>query len=175
MGSIVKAHCPECNYTYTYVFGLVQDLMPYQMFINLFAKRQKDLFDKETFKAVMYEELETDIMFMLKEKAEQEQILEENFKNINNFFSEEEKQLMKSNIVLGGEVESYPVFRIDVEPKNRELYNVPLVKLQFMNKELYQRKYNQYVYYVQFAPDHSVLTCPKHQELCAEFESEREG
>ncbi|MHA3828262.1 hypothetical protein [Mycoplasma sp. Z1473D] len=176
MGSIVKAHCPQCDKTFTYVFGLVQDLLPYQMFINLFAKKQVDLFKEDIFKKVMYEELETDLAFMLKEKEEQEKILNENFKNINAFFSPEEKQLMKTNIVLSGSVESYPVFRLDTEPTQREIYNVPLVKIKFMNGQaLYERKYNNFVYYVQFAADHSVLTCPAHGKLCAEFQSENEG
>ncbi|WLP85612.1 hypothetical protein [Mycoplasma seminis] len=174
MGSVVKAHCPDCDYTYTYVFGLVQDLMPFQMFLNLYAKKQKDLFNKEIFKEVMYEELETDLMFMLKEKNEQEQILEKNFENINNFFSAEEKQIIKSNIVMGGELESYPVFRMDQAPEKREIFNIPLVKILIMGSEPYNRKYNPAVYYVQFSEDHSRLTCPRHGDKRAEFVSEEQ-
>ncbi|SJZ54224.1 hypothetical protein [Mycoplasmopsis verecunda] len=175
MGSIVKAHCSECNETYTYVFGLVQDLMPYQTFLNLYAKKQKDLFSEDIFKEVLYDELETDIMFMLKDKEEQEEILNRNYKNVLNFFSEEEKKLIKSNILLSGEIESYPVFRLDSDPSKREIYNVPLVKLKFMNADEYTRTYNPYVYYVQFTEEHDRLTCPRHGKLTAELVSEKDA
>ncbi|QDF65236.1 hypothetical protein [Mycoplasma nasistruthionis] len=174
MGTLVKARCNDCQASYNYVFGVPNDLRPFRVFLMLFIRSQKNLFVWDNFVSVMNSELELDINFQLKSDQEKNEILNQNFKSVQAFFSDEEKKALTTNILMKAELNSYPVFKVNDDPKYRQIFNVPLLRFDFIDGSSYQRKYGKHVYYVQVSEDQRYLTCPRCNRLSAGYLSETE-
>ncbi|MEA4276358.1 hypothetical protein [Mycoplasma sp. 21DD0573] len=170
MGSLVTAHCDMCNKDYRYAFGTIADVVPFDIVLKLMVKEQKYLLDFEVYKEVLRKELAEDPQFKTLSYEQQDKVLETSFKQVDEFFPQEEKDMIKNNILWGGSVEIYPIVDLRIPEEQREVFNVPLVHLEFLRPEgtvKYDRKYNENVLYVQFTPDQTMLTCPKHVTISA--------
>ncbi|WP_435129486.1 hypothetical protein ACR82Z_04750 [Mycoplasma sp. 6243] len=176
MASYVTAKCNKCGRTSHYIFGFSEDLRLFDLFLSEYKKVQKDLFKEEEFYKYFNDLFNKDIVEYQKlTDQEKNDILKHNYQNILNFFWEEEIKMIKKNILTGYELELYPVVILSKPKEERDILNVPLLKVKFLDGSEYNRRYNpQQSQYVQFSKDQKLLTCPYELKLTAENINEEE-
>ncbi|QGZ97190.1 hypothetical protein GE118_00030 [Mycoplasma sp. NEAQ87857] len=157
MAQQVFVKCEKCNREDAFLFGKIAETNVYEHFLDVYEKKQINLFDKNKFIEVFSKEYADQAP-----KEDLEKALTKMYDEINEFFSEEEKKLIQKNILIGHDLWMHSVIKIDeIGNPDAKVYNIPVLKLKFLGqKEEYTRHYNNNVGYIQFDDDHQYLTCP---------------
>ncbi|EFF41338.1 hypothetical protein [Mycoplasmopsis alligatoris] len=173
MGSRVTANCSICNNSYVYYFGKIKELEPIRIFLNACIKDQKDYLSKNKFTEFINNSLKNDPNFTNLDDEKKQAHINDIFEYVNQFFNDEEKELLRKNILLNYELEIYPYITIEKVKEERNIVNLPIMNLKFLGKEPYNRKYNTMAY-VSFSDDQKLLTCPKDLDLTSLVTGEEE-
>ncbi|VEU76289.1 hypothetical protein [Mycoplasmopsis columboralis] len=158
----VKTYCDLCQDNYDFYFGLPKDMQNYGWFLNEIVQKQKNLVDWEVFKNEYQKDRE---WFYTIEGYKS------TFKDFHNmildFFNDEEKKLLKTEILLSFDLSIYPaILKDDVNSEIYELMHVPLVEFNFLGNKQYSRSYPKLLF-VQFNEEQSIFTCPKDLKMSA--------
>ncbi|TDV24373.1 hypothetical protein BCF59_0338 [Mycoplasmopsis mustelae] len=169
MSSKVIAKCDLCNKNYYYVFGFSKELALFDIFLSKYEKEQVDLFVEDKFIEYFNKEMnENSNEYQQLTEEKKKELLKQNYHSILEFFQEDEIKLIKSNILISHELEFYPVITVNENPTEREIFNIPLIKLFFLNGKKYNREYDtNTIWYVQFTKDQKQITCPYHLKMTA--------
>ncbi|VEU74689.1 Uncharacterised protein [Mycoplasmopsis citelli] len=158
----VKVHCDECNENFEFYFGLAQELEKIGWFLNNIVKTQKNLLDFN----VYWNEFGSQTQHLNKIFGTNVDLKQE-YDQIMNFFSDEEKQLLVLNPLIGFDLSIYPVvLESQINQAKKELLHLPIVELNFIGKKKYSRSYPG-VLYIHFNEEHTLFTCPNHLKLIA--------
>ncbi|UUM19796.1 MULTISPECIES: hypothetical protein [unclassified Mycoplasma] len=159
----VKAYCKKCDQYFEFYFGLARELEKITWFLNSIIKTQKNLLDLNVFIKTFQEEVSVSNKFfgtntdLVKEHQE-----------IIDFFSDEEKRLLKVHPLISFDLSVYPVvFEAQLEQEKRNVFHLAMLGMHFIGKKQYYRTYPG-VLYIQFNQEQNMFTCPNHLELIAE-------
>ncbi|ADE19716.1 hypothetical protein [Mycoplasma crocodyli] len=173
MASKVTAKCIECGEEFKYYFGVIEELQPISLFLEAFKKDQKNYFDKKLFFEYLDNNLKDEKDYSSQNEEGKLKRCELIFAYINEFFSPDEIEMLKTNILLNFKIEIYPYVNIEEEKEKRKILNLPLLSLKLLGKDEYTRKYSTMAY-TNFSDDQQFLTCPKDLKLSCKFVTEEQ-
>ncbi|QNM93673.1 hypothetical protein H9M94_00125 [Mycoplasma sp. Pen4] len=172
MSNLVKAKCEVCETEYTYLFGNDATFFPVRIFLDGMIKSQKDLFNFDNFKQVVSEQLSQDPTFMFQEESKRNEGIEKLYKAATIFFWENEKELLKSKILLSFDTFWAPAFLNDPDPEKRTIHNMMLLEMKFLDGTVYKRRFTKDILFVQVTDNSKKFTCPKEMEQNAIYISD---
>ncbi|UWV86235.1 hypothetical protein NW063_00415 [Mycoplasmopsis cynos] len=159
MGTKVTAKCIKCNRVFDYLFGNIQEYDLFNTFLSIFEQKQKNLFIKDIFFEVFKTMLKSDPKLDDLTDEYIDKLLEENYYRVQNFFFSEEITLLQKNIIVGREIRVHTAYNTDLEPEQREMIYLPLLKIKLLDGTEYNRRYTLNAKFVDFTQDQTFLSC----------------
>ncbi|MCU9938626.1 hypothetical protein NWQ34_03075 [Mycoplasmopsis felis] len=104
------------------MFGFDKSLEIYSSFLEDFKKFQKNLLDKNEFDEFYKDKIN---------QENKEEILNLNYMNIMEFFTQQEKELLKNKILIDYKIEYTSVFKLNDIADYREVFVVPTIQFNF--------------------------------------------
>ncbi|WP_322908273.1 hypothetical protein RRG55_00890 [Mycoplasmopsis felis] len=142
------------------MFGFDKSLEIYSLFLEDFKKFQKNLLDKNEFDEFYKDKIN---------QENKEEILNLNYMSIMEFFTQQEKELLKNKILIDYKIEYTSVFKLNDIADYREVFVVPTIQFKFLNGEFYQRQYDYDIKFVEYDVQNNLLTCPYDLKLSSQI------
>ncbi|QIW62097.1 hypothetical protein [Mycoplasmopsis gallinacea] len=161
MGARVYTLCNYCNDEHIYIIGLVGEIFIIDQFLRIWKTKQKNFFQRENFDNDFVSFIKENKVFDGVSESEIQTQLDVVYKFVNGFFNPREKELLTKNILLSHQVEITPVVNSDLEESKREVTNIPILKLEFLNEKPYIREYSKNVLYLQYNETLKAFICPR--------------
>lgn len=161
MGTRVYTLCNYCNDEHIYIIGLVGEIFIIDQFLRIWKTKQKNFFQRENFDNDFVSFIKENKVFDGVSESEIQTQLDVVYKFVNGFFNPREKELLTKNILLSHQVEITPVVNSDLEESKREVTNIPILKLEFLNEKPYIREYSKNVLYLQYNETLKAFICPR--------------
>ncbi|MFA7699521.1 hypothetical protein ABC468_02115 [Mycoplasmopsis synoviae] len=167
MATKVTAFCNTCTLKWEYFFGETQELSMINLALNYIEQNQKNLFVKENFFEFINKSFSGKKDFESMPQETKNKSMELFYNQFVGMFSDEERAMLESNILLKHNLEIYPIYLSSLPEDERKVMNIPLLSLWFLNQEEYKRRYNPEIIYIQFTKEQDYLVCPKCQSMSA--------
>ncbi|WP_322901472.1 hypothetical protein [Mycoplasmopsis felis] len=156
----IYGKCNICLRNWMYMFGFDKSLEIYSSFLEDFKKFQKNLLDKNEFDEFYKDKIN---------QENKEEILNLNYMNIMEFFTQQEKELLKNKILIDYKIEYTSVFKLNDIADYREVFVIPIIQFKFLNSEFYQRQYDYDIKFVEYDVQNNLLTCPYDLKLSSQI------
>ncbi|WP_129620371.1 hypothetical protein [Mycoplasmopsis gallinacea] len=143
------------------MIGLVGEIFIIDQFLRIWKTKQKNFFQRENFDNDFVSFIKENKVFDGVSESEIQTQLDVVYKFVNGFFNPREKELLTKNILLSHQVEITPVVNSDLEESKREVANIPILKLEFLNEKPYIREYSRNVLYLQYNETLKAFICPR--------------
>lgn len=171
---LVEAKCNICDIQYSYVFGVVTELIAINEFLRIMIREQRNgLESLETCTEIIKKIFEKSDDYNQMNNEEKSVFIEKTYKFITEFFNDQEKEIFANEIIIKASSEIYPYVNFEDVKEEREVQNLPLITIETLNKKQYIRTYPG-LSYVNFSNDRKLILCPKDLQLSAIVQEQKD-
>ncbi|WP_426461292.1 hypothetical protein [Mycoplasma hafezii] len=161
MADYIIGKCSTCNKVQEYYFGDFELNTEIKFFLEMIKTKQINLFKKEKFMDFYKDYIKNNVKTTEVTPEKIDETLDNLYKEIMNFFSDEEKQLLQKNILMEYQQAVVPVYKTEYfhNPEKGVVYHHQHLYLKFLGGLDYVRDYDNYQIFKANVEEDTML-CP---------------